>query len=112
MNKKLTKQEMERLLMTDFGLTREKAKAIVTALLSSISDTLVDGGKVLLKGVGTLEVKDTPERVHNGFGKQFKVEAKKQIDFTISDNLDDRLNNAEAVGLTDLLATLRKKSSE
>lgn len=103
---------MERQLMSEFGLGRDTARAIVTALLSSMSDALEDGGKVLLKGVGTIEVKELAERVHNGFGKQFKVDAKRTTDFTPSDTLIERLNVKDAVGLDNLLSTLRKKNLE
>lgn len=109
---KLTKQDMEALIMAKFGLDRATSRAIVSTLLDSMSETLASGGKVILKGVGTLHPKSIPEKLHRGFGKTYFVTQSWTIDFTISDSLDRRVKADTTVKDADVLGTFLKNLLE
>jgi len=109
---KLTKQDMEALIMAKFGLDRAVSRAIVSTLLDSMSETLANGGKVILKGVGTLHPKHIPEKVHNGFGKSYIIPQSWTIDFTISDTLNRKVKADTEVIKADSLSKFLKSLLE
>lgn len=101
---------MEAIIMAKFGLDRATSRAIVSTLLDSMSETLTNGGKVILKGVGTLHPKHIPEKLHKGFGKSYLIKQSWTIDFTISDALERRIERDttvnDAIVLDKFLKTL------
>jgi nucleoid DNA-binding protein len=111
---KVTKSVLEKLLMEKHGLSRTKAKAIVSLMYDTMADALNDGGKVVLKGIGTLEIKKEREKIHKGFGKVFKVDSKRTVSFKISEVMQERLNTSieGAAAMNAILKNLSLKKFE
>lgn len=108
---KVTKNVFEKLLIEKHGLTRTKAKAIVSLMLDTMADALNDGGKVVLKGIGTFEAKKVAGKIHKGFGKTFKVDAKRTVIFKVSEVMEERLNTSieGAAAMNTILKSLQEK---
>lgn len=58
----MNKTEFIAVIAKDLGLTKEAAKKFYNGVGETIAKTLREGHDVLIPEVGTLKVKDTPER--------------------------------------------------
>jgi nucleoid DNA-binding protein len=68
------------------GLDKSTAEAVVELFLKLMKDSLTEEGKVVLKNIGTLEMKIIPARVTNNFGIKKKVPSRFKVKFTQSRN--------------------------
>lgn len=76
------------------GVTQEKVKEVVGAVIDEITDALVSGDKVQFVGFGTFEVKERPERMgHNpATGQAMQIAASKNVKFKSGKELKDKVN--------------------
>lgn len=76
------------------GLTKKDSESAINALVSVVTDTLVDGDKVVLVGFGTFETRNRAER--KGRNPQTKQEitipASKSPVFKAGKALKDKVN--------------------
>lgn len=80
----MTKTDLIAAVAEKTGLKKKDAEAAVSAVLSTVADTLAAGEKVQLIGFGTFEVKERAERDgRNPFtGESIKIAASKRPTFT------------------------------
>jgi integration host factor subunit beta len=76
------------------GLTREMSEAVVTAMFERITDALVKGKRVELRGLGTFEVRQRPARAARNpkTGAPVDVPARKVPFFRMGKELRALLN--------------------
>jgi DNA-binding protein HU-beta len=76
------------------NLTKAQGRAIVDAVIASITETAIAGNETSLPGFGKFKVKHTPEREarNPGTGATIKVAAAKKLAFTPAKALKDALN--------------------
>ena len=81
--KKMTKAEIIRKVKERTGLSRQQAKAAVEIFLSSIKDSLREGERVCIVGLGTFYVKKRQTRSGRNpkTGEQITVPDKKVVSF-------------------------------
>ncbi len=98
-----TKQEAQALIKSELvqkiagansHLLNKDVEAIVNTVLDTISDALVDGGRVELRGFGTFYVKVRDARVGRNprTGEAVNVPAKSAVAFRPGKDMTDRLN--------------------
>ena len=58
----MTKVELIASVAAEAGMSKKDAEKAVNAALAAITEELKNGGKVLLVGIGTFEVRERPER--------------------------------------------------
>jgi DNA-binding protein HU-beta len=89
----MTKTDLIAAVAEKTGLSKKAAEAAVSAVLSSVADTLATGEKVSLFGFGTFEVKERAARDgRNPFtGEAIKIEASKRPVFTAAKALKDQV---------------------
>ena len=77
------------------GLSRLEAKTLVNLFFESITDTLIKGGRVEIRGFGAFKVKDY--KAYKGrnpkTGEIIKVKPKKLPFFKVGTELKKRVNN-------------------
>ncbi len=92
----MTKAELIEILVERIDrLTKKEAELIVNTVLRSISDSLVEGDKVELRGFGSFKVKGRRSREGRNpkTGDKVKVDAKKVPYFKAGKELRERVNN-------------------
>lgn len=89
-----TTNEIADKIATEHSLTKAQGKAIVEAVIASITEAAVAGNETSLPGFGKFKVKDTPEREarNPATGATIKVAAAKKLAFTPAKALKDALN--------------------
>ena len=89
-----TTNEIADKIANEHSLTKAQSKAIVEAVIASITDAAVSGNETSLPGFGKFKVKDTPEREarNPATGATIKVAAAKKLAFTPAKALKDALN--------------------
>lgn len=89
-----TTNEIAEKVATEHGLTRAQGKAVVEAVIASITEAALAGNETNLPGFGKFKVKDTPERDarNPATGATIKVAAAKKVTFTPAKALKDALN--------------------
>lgn len=75
------------------NVTKSFCNATVKAVLDAVSDSLVAGDSVELKGIGVLKVKEKPAGTARNprTGEKVPTAAKKVVRFTSSKTLKDKL---------------------
>jgi len=58
----MTKAELISAVSEKTGFTKKDSDKVITAVIDTITETLMEGGKVSLVGFGTFEVKDRAAR--------------------------------------------------
>ncbi|MDW5315920.1 HU family DNA-binding protein [Rhizobium sp. PL01] len=89
-----TTNEIADKVATEHGLTKAQGKAVVEAVIASITDAALAGTETSLPGFGKFKIKDTPERDarNPATGAIIKVAAAKKLTFTPAKALKDSLN--------------------
>jgi len=89
-----TTNEIADKIATEHRLTKAQGKAIVEAVIASITEAAIAGNETSLPGFGKFKVKDTPEREarNPATGATIKVAAAKKLAFTPAKALKDALN--------------------
>lgn len=90
----MTKVELIASIAEKADFTKKDAEKALSAVLSSITDALVDGEKVQLIGFGTFEVRDRAARKgHNPkTGKEIQIPASKSPSFKAGKALKDAVS--------------------
>lgn len=81
-------------LAAEHNLPKAQSKALVEAVLKTITDAAVSGEEISLPGFGKFKVKATPEREgrNPSTGAAIKIAAANKISFTPAKALKDLLN--------------------
>ena len=89
----MTKTDLIAAVAGKTGLKKKDAEAAVSAVLSTVAETLVAGEKVQLVGFGTFEVKERAEREgrNPATGESIKIAASKRPVFTAGKALKDQV---------------------
>lgn len=89
-----TTNEIADKIAAEHGLTKVQGKAIVEAVIASITEAAVAGTETSLPGFGKFKVKATPEREgrNPSTGATIKVPAAKKLSFQPSKALKDAMN--------------------
>jgi integration host factor subunit beta len=92
----MNKSELIDALAEKKGLTYKKAEEIVNIVLDTMSDTLISGGRIEIRGFGSLVVKDyKPYTGRNPkTGEEIEVKPKKLPFFKVGKELRERINNS------------------
>lgn len=75
------------------GGTKANTKTVVDAVIAEISNQLAAGNEVALNGFGKFKINDRPEREgrNPATGEAMTIAASKQVKFSASKTLKDRL---------------------
>jgi integration host factor subunit beta len=92
----MNKSELIDALAEKKGLTYKKAEEIVNIVLDTMSDTLVEGGRIEIRGFGSLVVKDYKAYVGRNpkTGEEIEVKPKKLPFFKVGKELRERINKS------------------
>jgi DNA-binding protein HU-beta len=76
-------------LAEEHELPRKQVEALMNGLVEVVTDTLRNGDKVRLSGIGILQVKDRAARMgrNPATGEQIKIPASRKLKFTASKEL-------------------------
>lgn len=92
----MNKSELIDALAEKKGLTYKRAEEIVNIVLDTMSDTLVEGGRIEIRGFGSLVVKDY--KAYTGrnpkTGEEIEVKPKKLPFFKVGKELRERINKS------------------
>lgn len=102
---KMNKAALSKGLADAHGLTTREADAMVDTLLELLSNAIVDGVPVVLKGVGTITTENRPEHIRHGFGEAHQVPAKRVPKFTPSEVLTSKMKDKDT-GAADMVSIL------
>lgn len=86
----MNKTELIAAVAAQAGLTKEKAKAAVDAMLDAIADTIKKEEKVALLGFGTFSVNERPARegINPATKEKIQIPAKKVVKFKAGAQLE------------------------
>ena len=89
-----TTNEIADKVAEEHGLTKAQGKAVVEAIIASITNAALSGNETSLPGFGKFKVKDVPEREgrNPATGAAMKIAASKKLTFTPAKALKDALN--------------------
>ena len=89
-----TPNEIADRIAAEHNLSKVQSKAIVEAVIASITAAAVAGNETSLPGFGKFKVRETPEREarNPATGATIKVAAAKKLAFTSAKALKDALN--------------------
>ncbi len=89
----MTKTDLIVAVAEKTGLKKKDAEAAVSAVLSTVADTLAKGEKVTLVGFGSFEVKERAARDGRNplTGESIKIAASKRPVFTAGKALKDQV---------------------
>ena len=89
-----TTNEIADKVAEEHGLTKAQGKAVVEAIIASITNAALSGNETSLPGFGKFKVKDAPEREgrNPATGAAMKIAASKKLTFTPATALKDALN--------------------
>lgn len=89
----MNKTELVNAVSEKASLTKAQAKAAVDAVLSSISEALVNDGKVALLGFGTFAINEKGERtgINPRTKETIKIAARKVVKFKAGAELADKI---------------------
>jgi len=90
----MTKSELQEALSTELNLPLDTAKSIITTILDSMTDTLVNGENVEIRGFGSFSVKhyDSYTGRNPKTGKKTVVKAKKLPVFKVGKELREAVD--------------------
>jgi integration host factor subunit beta len=91
----MTKSELIEALSSELNLTSHKATGIVNTILDSMTDELVNGDNVEIRGFGSFIVREYEpyEGKNPKTGEKFYVKAKKLPFFKVGKSLREAVNN-------------------
>jgi integration host factor subunit beta len=91
----MNKSELVEALAAENGLTYKKAEEIVNLIFDSMADTLVDGGRIEIRGFGSFVVKDYKSYMGRNpkTGEVIKVRPKRLPFFKVGKELRERVNS-------------------
>ncbi|ABA88701.1 integration host factor, beta subunit [Syntrophotalea carbinolica DSM 2380] len=92
----MNKSELIDALAEKKGLTYKRAEEIVNIVLDTMSDTLVEGGRIEIRGFGSLVVKDYKAYIGRNpkTGEEIEVKPKKLPFFKVGKELRERINKS------------------
>ena len=92
----MNKSELVESLANNKNLTYKKAEEIINLIFDSMSDTLVKGGRIEIRGVGSFVVKDYKAYMGRNpkTGEVIQVQPKKLPFFKVGKELRERVNNS------------------
>jgi integration host factor subunit beta len=93
----MTKSELiERLSLHSGSLNKKEAELIVNTIFDSIGDTLIQGGRVEIRGFGSfsIRVRDGREARNPKSGDVVKIPAKRTPFFKTGKELRERVNTS------------------
>ncbi len=92
----MTKADLANRVAEGTGLTRIETAAVLDGLLEAMSDELVNGGHIEIRGFGTFKVVERAAReaMNPHTGERIQVPEKKVPVFRASEKLKSRVNNA------------------
>lgn len=95
--KKFTKQDIIDRLTMSHGLHRSSAIRAVEGVIKIVSDALVSGNPVSIRGFGTIKIVHIPEKVARDIntGTPLTVPAHRTARLLLSNNLKHRMNSTE-----------------
>lgn len=94
MNKKITLVEIARMMAESTSTTNRMCELFLRELFTTVSQTLIDGESVRIKGIGTFKVTEVKPRksVNVTSGKAMEVKGYKKVTFTPVKSLADAVN--------------------
>ncbi len=92
--KPLTKSKLIDKIAEEANMPRKHAERVVNKIFTSMTDTLVDHGRIEIRGFGSFAVKDYPpyQGRNPRTGAVVQVPAKSAIKFKVGKNLRERVN--------------------
>jgi integration host factor subunit beta len=90
----MNKSELIEALAKEKELTYKRSEEIVNTIFSALSKTLIDGGRIEIRGFGSFVVKDykSYQGRNPKTGESIHVEPKKLPFFKVGKELRDRVN--------------------
>ncbi len=90
----MTKADLVKKVADGTGLTNIEVGAVVNGVLEALSDELVDGGRIELRGFGTFKVEKRAERdaMNPHTGQRIRVPSKRVPVFRASEKLKSRVD--------------------
>jgi integration host factor subunit beta len=90
----MTKSELTKALSTELNLPLETAKSIINTILDSMTDTLVNGENVELRGFGSFTVRhyDSYTGMNPKTGEKVVVKVKKAPFFKVGKELKEAVD--------------------
>ena len=93
----MTKAELVELISQETGVSKKDTGTIVNQIVENLGKTMIDGGKVELRGFGSFKVKSRRGRLARNprTGAAVNVPAKRVPFFKASNDLKARLNKKD-----------------
>ncbi|PKN13089.1 MAG: integration host factor subunit beta [Deltaproteobacteria bacterium HGW-Deltaproteobacteria-4] len=93
----MNKSELIEALAKEKELTYKRSEEIVNTIFSALSKTLIDGGRIEIRGFGSFVVKDykSYQGRNPKTGESIHVEPKKLPFFKVGKELRDRVNGED-----------------
>jgi len=90
----MNKSELVEALANENGLTYKKAEEIVNLIFDAMSETLISGGRIEIRGFGSFVVKDYKSYMGRNpkTGEVIKVRPKRLPFFKVGKELRERVN--------------------
>ena len=90
----MNKSELIEALAQEKGLTYKKAEEIVNIILESMTGTLAEGGRIEIRGFGSMVVKDYKSYTGRNpkTGETIEVKPKKLPFFKVGKSLREKIN--------------------
>ena len=93
-DRQMTKGELIAALSARMGTDKKSAATALDALVGLITDELVEGGTVVLPGIGKISSRERPARMvrHPRTGEMIQKESDRMVKVSVSKVLKDHLN--------------------
>lgn len=87
-------------LSSRIGRTQVDTQRLVTAVVNAMTDNLIEGNNIAIKGFGTFEIKKKHERImtNPATHKRILVPPKLVLGFKADDNFKDTINRTPTKG--------------
>ena len=91
----MTKSELITELAQQADLSKKRAEEVVNCVFNTMSDSLVDGSRIEIRGFGSFSIKDYPSYKGRNpkTGDEVSVHAKRAVHFKVGKELRDRVDN-------------------
>ena len=95
----MTKKDMTKAIAEEMGLTQDQAREIIQRVFDSITETLLNEGRLELRNFGVFEVKERrPRRARNPrTGEAVEVPAKLVVTFRPGREMEERVGRLTKV---------------
>ncbi len=96
--KTITRAQLAESVYQEVGLSRSESSELVDAILSEISESLIQDGMVKISSFGTFTVREKGSRVGRNpkTGEEVPIEPRRVLVFRASQVLKDRINEPES----------------